>query len=77
VDWLLKHFDVPEAGKDTLLQARSLKLKDFENAVVASVAARRGCDFIVSRNATDFSTSSVKTISPADFFKLLSVRKKV
>ena len=76
VDWLLKHFDVPEADKNTLLQARKLKLGDFEDAVVASVAARRGCDFIVSRNAADFSTSPVKAISPADFLKLLPVRKK-
>jgi len=77
VDWLLKHFDVPMADKHTLLHARSLKLKDFEDAVVASVAARHGCDFIVSRNAVDFSASPAKAISPADFLKILSARKKV
>jgi predicted nucleic acid-binding protein len=77
VDWLLEHFDVPEADKNTLLQARKLKMGDFEDAVVASVAARRGCDFIISRNAADFSTSPVKAISPADFLKLLPARKKV
>ncbi|MGA2854641.1 MAG: PIN domain-containing protein [Verrucomicrobiota bacterium] len=77
VDWLLKHFDVPMADKGALVHARSLKLKDFEDAVVASVAARHGCDFIVSRNTVDFSTSTVKAISPADFLKILSARKKV
>jgi predicted nucleic acid-binding protein len=76
VDWLLKHFDVPEADKSTLLQARKLKLDDFEDAVVASVAARRECDFIVSRNAADFLMSPVKAISPADFLKLLPIRKR-
>jgi predicted nucleic acid-binding protein len=76
VDWLLKHFDVPEADKSTLLQARKLKFDDFEDAVVASVAASRGCDFIVSRNAADFFMSTVKAISPADFLKLLPIRRK-
>ena len=77
VDWLLQHFNVPTADKTTLLHARKLKLKDFEDAVVASVAVRDGCDFIISRNAADFSASPVKAISPADFLKILSTQKKV
>jgi predicted nucleic acid-binding protein len=76
VDWLLQHFDVPMADKSTLLHARKLKLQDFEDAVVAIVAARHGCDFIVSRNAVDFSTSPVKAISPADFLAILHPKKK-
>ena len=44
---------------------------------MASVAARAGCDFIVSRNVVDFSTLPVKAIAPADFLKLLPARKKV
>jgi len=77
VDWLLRHFDVPMADKNTLLHARNLKLRDFEDAVVTSVAASHRCDFIVSRNAVDFSTAPVKPISPADFLNILSARKKV
>jgi predicted nucleic acid-binding protein len=77
IDWLLQYFNVPTAGKSTLVQARSLKLKDFEDAVVASVAVRDKCDFIISRNAVDFSASPVKAISPADFLKILSTKKKV
>jgi predicted nucleic acid-binding protein len=76
MDWLLQHFDVPMADKNTLLHARKLKLKDFEDAVVASVAVRDKCDCIISRNAMDFSASPVKTISPADFLKILYARKK-
>ena len=77
VDWLLAHFEVPAVDKTTLLHARKLKLKDFEDAVVTSVAARDGCDFIVSRNVLDFSASPVKTVSPADFLKVLHPQKKV
>jgi predicted nucleic acid-binding protein len=77
VDWLLQYFNVPTADKSTLVQARSLKLKDFEDGVVASVAVRDKCDFIISRNAVDFSASPVKAISPADFLKILSTKKKI
>lgn len=76
VDWLLKHFDISSVDKDTLVKARGLKLKDFEDAVVASIAARDGCDFIVSRNGSDFSGSPVKAIPPTDFLKHLPARKK-
>ena len=77
VDWVLRHFAIPAVDKNTLVQARSLKLKDFEDAVVASVAARDGCDFIVSRNALDFAGSPVKAISPSEFLKIIRTRKKV
>jgi len=77
VDWLLQHFNVPIADKGTLLHARKLKLKDFEDAVVASVAAREVCDYIISRNSADFSDSPVEAISPAEFLKNLHARKKV
>jgi predicted nucleic acid-binding protein len=72
VDWLLQHFEVPAVDKSTLLDARKLKLKDFEDAVVASVAVRDVCDYIISRNAADFSASPVKAISPADILKILA-----
>ena len=77
VDWLFQHFEIPAVNKNTLVEARRLGLKDFEDAVVASVAAQQGCDWIVSRNAVDFSASPVKAISPADFLKILHAQKKV
>jgi hypothetical protein len=52
-------------------------LKDFEDAVVASVAARQGCDVIVSRNAVDFSASPVRAISPADFLKMFDAQRNI
>jgi predicted nucleic acid-binding protein len=77
VDWLLQHFEVPTVDKTTLIHARKLKLKDFEDAVVASVAVRNMCDYIISRNVADFSASPVKAISPADFLKNFDVWKKM
>ncbi|HEV2695773.1 MAG TPA: PIN domain-containing protein [Verrucomicrobiae bacterium] len=77
VDWLLQHFEVSTADKTTLVQARLLKMKDFEDAVVASAAARHRCDFIVTRNVVDFSVSPIKAILPADLLKILSSWKKI
>jgi predicted nucleic acid-binding protein len=41
----------------------------LEDAVVAATAARENADFIVTRNAGDFTKSPVPAISPADFLK--------
>ncbi len=77
VDWLLQHFEVPTVDKTTLLAARKLKFKDFEDAVVASVAVHDACDYIISRNAADYSASPVRAILPADFLKILGAQGKV
>ncbi len=45
-------------------------IADYENAVIASVAERMGCEFIVTRNVGDFSNSVVPAISPRDFIEV-------
>jgi hypothetical protein len=77
IDWLLQHFEVSTVDKATLIHARKLRLKDFEDAVVTSVAVRDKRDLIISRNTADFSTSPIKAISPTDFLKIIHARKKV
>ena len=42
-------------------------ISDFEDAVVASTAAREKVDYIVTRNTGDYDKSTVSAISPADF----------
>jgi len=72
VDWLLQHFDVPPADRAVLVRARAIPMTDFEDAVVASLAERHQCDYIVSRNAADFVGSTVRALTPADFLKVLA-----
>ena len=72
VDWMLTHFDVASAGKQDFLAARALPVTDFEDAVVASLAAREGCDYIVTRNEQDFSSVRPPAIAPSDLLALLS-----
>jgi predicted nucleic acid-binding protein len=43
VDWLLQHFEIPAINKHVFRQARLLRLTDFEDSVVASIAQRETC----------------------------------
>ena len=72
VDWLLTHFDVGVADKTAFRRARQLSLGDFEDAVVASVAEATHCDYVVTRNVSDFAGSPVTALSPTDFLAILS-----
>ena len=67
VDRLLSGLEVAPSRKAELRRARSLKMVDFEDAVVACAAEAAGCTWIVTRNEEDFSDSPVKTITPAEF----------
>ena len=72
VDWLLTHFDIGVADKTAFRRARQLSLGDFEDAVVASVAEATHCDYVVTRNVSDFAGSPVTALSPTDFLAMLS-----
>ena len=67
VDWLLAHFEVASADKARFIRARNLSIADFEDAVVASLAEASRCDFIVTRNLSDFENSPIPAFSPEDF----------
>lgn len=71
VDGLLADFAVIGSDGTLLLRARSLAIRDFEDAVVAAVAEASRCDYIVTRNGADFVGSPVPAFAPADFLKLL------
>lgn len=72
VDWLLTHFEVAPAGKETFRRARELSLPDFEDAVVASLAEAAQCGHVVTRNEADFAGSPVSAVSPTAFLALLA-----
>ena len=71
VDWLLNHFEIAAAEKAAFQDARRLPMTDFEDAVVATLAQRAECDYIVTRNVPDFAGSPVPAITPTDFLNLL------
>ena len=70
MDWLLRTFDVTPLDKLVLTAARNIRMKDFEDAVVAASAENEKCDFIVTRNIGDFSASPIKAITPDEFLDI-------
>ncbi len=69
IDFLLENLEVVSADTTTFQQARQLHMKDFEDAVVASVAAQAGCQAIITRNIDDFRHSPVNALLPQEFIQ--------
>jgi predicted nucleic acid-binding protein len=50
-----------------IYEAIRLNFIDFEDAVIVATAMRENVDYVITRNAGDFSKSSVPVIHPAEF----------
>lgn len=72
VQTLLIIVKVADVLKDDIAAAFLSSMKDFEDAVQVSCAARVNADYIVTRNVKDFAGSAVPAISPADMLKLMN-----
>jgi hypothetical protein len=72
IDGFLADFGVPPVDKMIFQRARQLTLKDFEDAVVASVAEATTSDYIVTRNVNDFAGSPVPAITPLEFLETIA-----
>jgi predicted nucleic acid-binding protein len=72
IDGLLSGFIIYSSDKTNFQRARQLQLKDFEDAVVASVAEATGSDYIVTRNVPDFAGSPVPPMTPTEFLEALT-----
>jgi predicted nucleic acid-binding protein len=72
IDWLLSTLKVIPAGQKEFLRARSLNMPDFEDAVVASLAEAGHCQYIVSRNTSDFKNARIPAMTPEEFLALLA-----
>lgn len=67
IDWLLTSFEFATCGKNELIAARGMKLKDFEDAVLAATSVNAKCEYIITRNVADFKGAPIKAISPTAF----------
>ncbi len=72
IDGLLADFVIHASDKTNFERARQLPMKDFEDALVASVAEAAGSDYIVTRNAPDFAGSPVPAITPTEFLEAMA-----
>lgn len=64
---LLQVIDVITVDKETIRQALSAGMKDFEDAVQATAAQRNGIEVIITRNKDDFADSGLKVFAPDEF----------
>ena len=53
---------------DDLSMAAKMKWRDFEDAVQSATASRINADYIITRNTKDFDGSTVKAITPEEYF---------
>lgn len=72
VDACLKAFSVCSVTRDTLLAARAMGGKDFEDDVQIACAVTAGIDAIVTRNSSDFAFSPVRVMSPTELLAALT-----
>ncbi len=66
---LLQLVDVVDVLAQDIHSAIEFEITDFEDAVIAAVAARNKADYIITRNDRDFALSTVPAIAPAAFLK--------
>jgi len=69
-DWMLTHFDIAAADKASFIRARKMGISDFEDGVVASLSELTNCDFIITRNISDFKKSPIKALTPEEFLNI-------
>lgn len=64
---LLQHIQVASVTDEVIRAALQSSIKDFEDAVTSEAANAVGVEVIVTRNTTDFITSSVPAVLPEEF----------
>ena len=69
-------FAVVASGEtESVRQALSMKMTDFEDALQVVAAMSNKADFIITRNVTDYRGSVVPVISPAAFLMRFATAK--
>lgn len=69
---LLQRIQVASVTDEVIRQALQSSIADFEDAVTSAAANVAGLEMIVTRNTSDFITSSVPAIMPEEFLATLS-----
>jgi hypothetical protein len=68
----MKLVDVVAVDHDRLLQALAMNWKDFEDAVQAACAEKVVADYLVTRNPSDFTGSSLDVVTPTELVATLT-----
>lgn len=69
---ILEIVKVCSVTNNDVLTAFQQKARDFEDCLVATCARSIRCDFIVTRNKTDFETFDIPVLTPAELLQQFS-----
>jgi predicted nucleic acid-binding protein len=69
---LTRFVDVAPVSTESLRQAATLGLRDFEDAMQVAAAIACGADVIATRNVKDYSRAPVKAAKPEDVLKMMA-----
>ncbi|MCM1270477.1 MAG: PIN domain-containing protein [Ruminococcus flavefaciens] len=67
---LLEIAKVCSVTNSDVLTAFQLRAKDFEDCLVSICAKSNSCDYIVTRNKTDFENFDTKALTPIEFINM-------
>ncbi len=71
IEKLFKLFGVLDTTEFDCKKALLSPISDYEDALMVETSVRSNLDCIVTRNASDYLKSPIKTYSPTEFLKLL------
>lgn len=74
---LYELFHILDVSSEDCLEALSSKVKDYEDAVIASCANRNHMNYIATRNIKDYEYSKVKAILPEELLKLVFQNEEI
>ncbi len=69
---LLQRIQVASVTDEVIRQALQSSMADFEDAVTSAAASAASLEVIVTRNTSDFASSSVPAMLPEEFLATLS-----
>jgi predicted nucleic acid-binding protein len=70
---LISLFEIATVNRPVIERALVSNIQDFEDAVLDEAGQMAGVDFVITRNAKDFSKSSLKVCDPNEFLALLDM----
>lgn len=71
LEYMFLIFSVADLKASDLTNASKLNFKDYEDAVQSVCAQRVKADYIITRNAKDFTKSKVKAVTPSEFLNFI------
>jgi hypothetical protein len=72
LEGVLQYLSVPATGTAAAHAAFALPMSDIEDALQVAAAQTFNADFIVTRNLTDFASSPIPPLSPAEFLQKIA-----